>query len=213
MQPNDPRNGIAGRPEAAMADTAGEAKRDFTAATETARQDLDAIKDKAAEDVRAIRHEAEARIGDATEKAKGFAEDQKGLAAGQIEGVAQALSRVAEELEGDDKGAIARYARDIAGGAERLSSNLRDKDVDQLMTMAQDFGRRQPVAFLGAAALIGFAASRFALASAHRSAPEPRPTTSSTTARQSWQDDDALTPSEDRFQSGTQGGTDNVYGR
>ena len=145
MQPNDPRNGIAGRPEAAMADTAGEAQRDFKAATETARQDLDAIKDKAADDVRAIRHEAEARIGDATEKAKSFADDQKGLAAGQIEGVAQALSRVADELEGDDKGAIARYARDIAGGAERLSSNLRDKDVDQLMSMAQDFGRRQPL--------------------------------------------------------------------
>jgi hypothetical protein len=36
------------------------------------------------------------------------------------------------------------------------------------MQIAQDFGRRQPAAFLGAAALLGFAASRFLLASAKR---------------------------------------------
>jgi hypothetical protein len=37
------------------------------------------------------------------------------------------------------------------------------------MTDAQDFGRRQPAMFLGAAALLGFAASRFLMASATRS--------------------------------------------
>jgi hypothetical protein len=34
--------------------------------------------------------------------------------------------------------------------------------------MAERFGRRQPVAFLGIAALAGFAAGRFAMASARR---------------------------------------------
>ena len=57
----------------------------------------------------------------------------------------------------------------IADNAEKLSSLVRDNDVDQLLAIAQDFGRRQPVAFLGAAALLGFAASRFVTASAQRS--------------------------------------------
>ena len=35
-----------------------------------------------------------------------------------------------------------------------------------MMGMAQSFGRQQPLAFLGAAALAGFMASRFAQASA-----------------------------------------------
>jgi hypothetical protein len=37
--------------------------------------------------------------------------------------------------------------------------------------MVQDFGRRQPAAFMGAMALMGFAASRFLMASAQRQAP------------------------------------------
>jgi hypothetical protein len=56
----------------------------------------------------------------------------------------------------------------IADNAEKLSAAIRDNDVDQLLGMAQDFGRRQPVAFMGAAALLGFAASRFVTASAKR---------------------------------------------
>ena len=45
---------------------------------------------------------------------------------------------------------------------------MRNRDVDDLIAMAEDFGRRQPVAFMGAAALAGFLASRFLLASAKR---------------------------------------------
>ena len=53
--------------------------------------------------------------------------------------------------------------------AEKLSTSIRDNSIDELMSQAQDFGRRQPAVFLGAAALLGFAASRFLLASANRS--------------------------------------------
>jgi hypothetical protein len=41
--------------------------------------------------------------------------------------------------------------------------------------MAQDFGRKQPAAFIGAAALLGFVASRFVMASANRPTSEQEP--------------------------------------
>jgi ElaB/YqjD/DUF883 family membrane-anchored ribosome-binding protein len=133
-----------------------------------AKHDLEAIGQKAAQDVDALKHKAGEQLGAAADKARGFAGDQKSLAADQINGVATAISKVADELSGSDQPTIARYARELASGISGFGKTVADHDVDDLMSMAQDFGRRQPLAFLGAAALAGFVASRFALASAHR---------------------------------------------
>lgn len=114
-----------------------------------------------------LAEQAKAQVAETTDKVKGIAEEQKELFAAQVGGVADAMMRVADDLEADN-GASARYARMIADGAEKLSDTVRSNDVDQLMNIAQDFGRKQPAAFLGAAALLGFAASRFLLASAKR---------------------------------------------
>lgn len=122
---------------------------------------------EATEQVGQLSGAAQAQVTEATEKFKGLAGEQKELFATQIGGVADALQRVASDLESEG-GASAQYARTIADGATRLSTTLRDNDVDDLVEIAQDFGRRQPAAFMGAAALLGFAASRFVLASAKR---------------------------------------------
>jgi hypothetical protein len=144
------------------------ASDDFGKATEQAKHDLDAVKERAAEGVRDLGHQASEKVGEVTDKAKSFAGEQKDMAAGQINGVAAAITKVADELEGSDQATIARYARDLASGLTNFGNTVQDRNVDDLMGMAQDFGRKQPVAFLGAAALAGFVASRFALASAQR---------------------------------------------
>ncbi|WP_108460404.1 hypothetical protein [Devosia naphthalenivorans] len=144
------------------------AKHDLGSATETARRDLDAVAQKAADEVASLKHQAGEQIHDATDKAKTFASEQKDLAAGQISGVASAINKVADELDGGDQQMVARYARDLASGLSKFGGTVQNKNVDDLMGMAQNFGRSQPLAFLGAAALAGFVASRFALASAHR---------------------------------------------
>jgi hypothetical protein len=200
----------------ATGNTTEQIKQDLETVKAGAQHDLEAIREKAAEDVRTLKHEASAQVDKATDKAKGFASDQKDLAATQLDGVAQALDKVAGELEGGDQAAIGRYAHDLASGAQRLSQQIRERDVDQLMQMAQDFGRKQPVAFLGAAALLGFAATRFATASSHRdSAPSSSASPSRGTGYTGTNrtDDDALTPSEDRFQTAGTGRADNVYGQ
>lgn len=145
-----------------------QAAQDLGQVTDKAKQDLEAVTERAAADVRELGKQANEKVGEAKEKAKSFASDQKDLAAGQINGVASAITRVADELDGSDQQTIARYARDLAAGLSSMGSTIENRDVDDLMGLAQDFGRKQPVAFLGAAALAGFVASRFALASAHR---------------------------------------------
>lgn len=145
-----------------------QATEDTRQVAEKVTHDLEAVKHRAADDVRDLQHEAGAKVGEATESVKSFASDQKNLAASQINGVAAAITKVADELEGSDQAAVGRYARELASGLSSFGKTVEERDVDDLMGMAQDFGRKQPVAFLGAAALAGFVASRFALASAHR---------------------------------------------
>lgn len=150
------------------ADLQSQAKHDLGRVTDQARHDLDAVSRRAAEDVRELSHEAGAKLGEAKDKAKSFASDQKDLAAAQISGIAAAIGKVADELNGSDQQTVGRYARDLSNGVARLGRTVENRDIDDLMGLAQDFGRRQPVAFLGAAALAGFVASRFAMASAQR---------------------------------------------
>jgi hypothetical protein len=150
-----------------------QATQDLNAVTDKAKEDLGAITQRAADDVRELGHQAGAKVGEATEKAKSFAADQKDLAAGQINSVAAAITKVADELDGSEQQTVARYARDLAAGLSSMGRTIEDRDIDDLMGLAQDFGRKQPVAFLGAAALAGFVASRFALASTHRRENKP----------------------------------------
>jgi len=149
-------------------DLQNRATQDLGQVASQAKTDLDAVTQRAAQDARELGAQAKEKVGEVTEQAKSFAADQKGLAANQINGVASAITKVADELDSSDQGVIARYARDLASGLSSLGKTVEDKDVDDLMGMAQTFGRTQPIAFLGVAALAGFVASRFALASSHR---------------------------------------------
>jgi hypothetical protein len=125
------------------------------------------VADEAKEQVASLADRAKEEVDAASGKVKSMAADQKDLLAAQVGGVADAMDRAASELE-TNNGASAQYARMIADNAEKLSSTIRENNVDQLLGMAQDFGRKQPALFVGAAALLGFAASRFVLASAKR---------------------------------------------
>jgi hypothetical protein len=168
---------------------------DKTAVVEAAKQDLQSLTDKAAADVRDLKDQAEQQVSAVTDKAKSFANEQKDLLASQVNGVADAIAKVADELDQSDQQSVARYARDLAGGLSRFGRNVEGKDVDEVMGMAQSFGRQQPLAFLGAAALAGFMASRFAQASAHHSQSINTANSGATggqsaTTRQSWEVND-----------------------
>lgn len=142
-------------------------RTDASNLADTARADLEGVVEEVKHEAASLGEEAKAQLADVTEKAKGMASEQKDLLAEQLGGVSSALGKVAGELETNGEGS-ARYVRMIADGADKLTSTVKDNDIDDIMAIAQDFGRRQPVAFMGAAALLGFVASRFVVASASR---------------------------------------------
>lgn len=148
-------------PSNPQSDPMDEAKAEAATAAEELKSEAAHQMDKAKAEISAGMHRAQ-------DEARSFASDQKDFAAGQLGSIADAVSRVAEELDQQNQMSLARYAREIGNGMRGLSDTARDSSVDELVNKAQSFGRRNPAAFLGAAALLGFAASRFLTASAHR---------------------------------------------
>lgn len=145
--------------------------QDASNLAETARHDIKDVTDHVKQEAAALGDEAKAQLADAADKAKGMAEEQKQLLVNQLDSVSSSLDKVAGDLEMQGEGA-ARYVRMVADSAGKLTSTVRDNNVDDMLAIAEDFGRRQPAAFMGAAALLGFVASRFLVASASRRAEQ-----------------------------------------
>lgn len=99
------------------------------------------------------------------DRAAGFAEEQKRAGADQAEGLARAVHRAADELQGSSP-QLAHYVREAADSTGQLAEALRNRSVGDLVGGVEDFARRQPVAFFGATVLAGFALARFVKSSA-----------------------------------------------
>lgn len=95
------------------------------------------------------------------------AEAQKGAQAGAktLGDFANAVRRAGDELAGADQSPASRLVRQAAGGLESLSRSLQDKEPGDLLNAVRDFGRKNPMAFIGGAVLVGLALGRFARAS------------------------------------------------
>ncbi|WP_064693927.1 hypothetical protein [Rhizobium aegyptiacum] len=126
------------------------------------------LKNKISEDIRSTREAAKEASSAALEKASDVVSEQAHFAARQVSGIAAALEKVGAELEGSDQQQIGRYAREIGRTAERVANRIEGKDLGEMAVLAENFGRKQPIAFLGIAAFAGLAASRFLIASAKR---------------------------------------------
>lgn len=102
----------------------------------------------------------------AKEQASNVYDKQKGRALGEISNLASALRQTTNNLRQSDESSIAAQLTDrVAERLETVGRSVEGKDFDTLIRDAQDFGRRNPAAFLGIAAAIGFIAARFAKSS------------------------------------------------
>lgn len=90
------------------------------------------------------------------------ADDAKGGVANEVKDVAMALRRASEELRGGS--AQERTIGTIASSLADVSDQIRDKDLGEIVQMVSKVARDNPMLFLGGAALLGFAASRYAKA-------------------------------------------------
>lgn len=90
-----------------------------------------------------------------------IASSQKHRAAEGVGGIAESLHAMARSLNEEHREVTARYADFAAERLERLAAQLREGDVDEIMSATEDFARRQPLLFLGGAAAAGFLLARF----------------------------------------------------
>ncbi len=168
MAPSDPTHGT----------TAG-----TQTGTQTGRSGVDTARDAARETGRDLRDDASriadsardgVRDGVAGAQAEASRQAKRGIerTADEVSHTAHALETAAGEFE--DGSLQHQLLNRAASGLSDLSGTLRGKSIDQIAGDLANFGRRNPAAFLGGAALVGFAVARFARASHSHAAYEDR---------------------------------------
>lgn len=110
-----------------------------------------------------IKTAATEKYGKAVKEARTRADGAKSDAADEVNNVATALRHAAEEMRGGS--AQERTLGQIATSLADASDGIRDKDLGEITQSVSRIARDSPVLFLGGAALLGFAASRYAKAS------------------------------------------------
>lgn len=113
------------------------------------------------------RQYAEKMTGRAKEQGRSIFEQQKESAATQVESVAHAFRNTAGQMQGDGQ-QTGHYVEMAADRLESLGRVLRQKDVDTLITDAENLGRRAPAAFFAGSVVAGFLFARFLKSSAER---------------------------------------------
>ncbi len=103
------------------------------------------------------------KFDEAVAGVKSRAEDAKATVAGEVHDMASVLRKAADEMRGGSP--QERSIAFVAGGLADASDAIRDKDMGEILHSVTSVARRNPILFLGGAALLGFAASRYLKAS------------------------------------------------
>jgi hypothetical protein len=110
-----------------------------------------------------VRAAASKKIDQAVTEVRAKADGTKADLANEVKDVATALRRASEELRGGS--AQERTLGQISSSLADASDAIRDKDLGEILRSVSKVARDHPMLFLGGAALLGFAASRYAKAS------------------------------------------------
>jgi vacuolar-type H+-ATPase subunit E/Vma4 len=108
------------------------------------------------------------------EKADELLDRQKSAAGEELHSVADVMRGAARKFEEQQEGGVAEYVDKAADYVDRVSSTLRERNVEDLMGEVEEQLRRKPAVVLGAAAVVGFALGRFLRAGTQRIAKERR---------------------------------------
>ena len=101
----------------------------------------------------------------ATLKAEEVAGRKKDTAVDHLERISRVLRSATETLREEYDEPVAQYGESAAAGLDRAVRHLRENDVRSLTREVEQFGRRRPELFLGAALVAGIVAGRFLRAS------------------------------------------------
>lgn len=114
-----------------------------------------------------LKAEAKEHAGDLAEKvkavARGKAEEHinamQDEAAGRVDSAADAAEAAAAQF--DPASLQAEALRQVADRVEQVANSIRQSDLETVAGQVTRFARRNPILFVGAAAMAGFAVTRF----------------------------------------------------
>jgi hypothetical protein len=86
---------------------------------------------------------------------------QKSRVTDGLNGLASAVRQSTNALRENQQTTSADFVERAAGQIEQIATRLRERDVNDLLRDAQQFARRQPAIFVGAAFAAGVLAARF----------------------------------------------------
>ena len=124
--------------------------------TETAKDSMKNLRDETVSTAKGLKDKA-------VKEASHRAEAGKDSVADEISDIGNALRRASDELRSGSP--QERTFGQMAGALADVSDRIREKDLGEIAGDLSDFARRNPLAFLGGAALLGFAGTRFVRAS------------------------------------------------
>lgn len=133
-------------------------------AREAAAEAAGTVREEVAATTETLKREGTRLLDDARSRAEGLAQDGVRTGAERAGGIARAVHRAADEIEGESP-ALARTIHEAAGALDGMARRLRGSSPGEMLRGAEEFARRQPLAFFGAAAFAGFALARFARSS------------------------------------------------
>lgn len=104
----------------------------------------------------------------AQRRGRGLLDRQKKAAGDELHSVADVMRDAAHEFEAREEEGVADYVQKAADALDRISSNLRDRDVEDLVRAVEQGVRTRPAVYLGATAIAGFILGRFLRAGTQR---------------------------------------------
>ncbi len=139
----------------------------MTHSTSPTSKDLKAKAKSVSEDLgNSARETAQDAASAVREEASRRADSAKSGVADEVSDIASALRKAANDMR--DGSPQERTFGQIAGGLADVSDSIRGKDLGEMANELSSFAKRNPMLFIGGIALAGFAATRFATASARR---------------------------------------------
>src|SRR5688572_32110814 len=114
-----------------------------------------------------IREKAADLAGGAKDAVRGQYQRAMGGVVGELNSLASALRNAGDHIQGQNQSQMAvAITSKIADRITSFADTLDGRDLDEVLGNIHTFARRNPAAFVGGAAVIGFLAARFAKSSA-----------------------------------------------
>jgi hypothetical protein len=132
-----------------------------TGGTAGARAQIREVKDQ-------VVGQAKSSFQQAKESASSSLSQSRNQAAERIGDIASAVRSTGDHMRAENQPGVAKLTDSLADQVERLSSYMRDRDLNAFRNDLEGFARRQPAVAVGVALALGMLGARF-IKSSHRS--------------------------------------------